>query len=550
MAAPRLVGAPVRFLRQALASPPLASAFWAFAARDFRLPELGRLPGELLDPIDPAPVPIAGRPSHGWTDAELGPPAVTNRRGAGSRWRAAYADGLSPVDVVERLLARHAGLAERSPFVVVDPARALAAAEASAGRWRSGRPLGPLDGLVVPVKDEFHLRGHATRGGTAYLTDLQADDAWVIAQLEAAGAIVLGKTHCTEWGMNPYGALQHQVGPRNPYDGERAPGGSSTGSAVAVALGLCPSAVGSDGGGSVRIPACLTGQLGIKPTYIRVGRTGDTWGASSVSHIGAIGQTTADCVEQLAVTAGIDPDDPLTRFAPDGHDPLPWRAALGRGLTGCRIGVLRDELTDADPRIALLIEQALVALQAEGATLVDVTLPFGSLVNAIGAVTIASETAGNVRDDFATHGAQFGDELAILMRMMQLVPAQDLVTAMRARAHLRRATARRFAEVDLLALPTAAIPAPVYRTREDRQPILDTGATSSLTRFSFLGNLTGLPAGTVPIGLVDGLPVGLQLVGDAWDEASVVAAMAHAERIGITDAVPRPPGFSSPWEAT
>lgn len=547
MATPRLAGTPVRVLRRALQFPIVAQAFWAVASRDFRLPELAALPAHLLAPIDPAPVPVAGRPPHRWTDAELGPPPVTVGRTAGSVWRAAYADGASPVDVVDRLVAEHGRLGTRSPFVVLDEARARDAAQASLERWQRGAPLGPLDGLVVPIKDQFDLAGLPTRGGTSYLADLQADDAWVARQLMRAGAIVIGKTHCTEWGMNPLGVLEHLVGPRNPYDATRAPGGSSTGSGVATALGLCPSAVGSDGGGSIRVPAAVNGVFGIKPTYIRIGRTGDRWGASSVSHNGPIGQTVADCVEQLAVTAGVDPDDPLTRWAPDAHDPGPWRAALGRGLKGARIGVLRGELADAHPEVARLVSDALAALHDDGAHLVDVSLPYGSLVNAIGAITIGSETAGNLSDAFDAHEAQFGDELAILYRMMQLVPAQDFLTAARARAGLRRAAAERLSDVDLLALPTIAAPPPVYREHEDRQPILDTGATASMTRFSFFANLTGLPAGTVPIGRVDGLPVGLQFVGDAWDEASVFAAMAQCERSGLADGVPRPPGFVNLW---
>ncbi|MEO0601971.1 MAG: amidase, partial [Myxococcota bacterium] len=334
MPTPRLVGTPARLLRQSLGSSLAASAFWSVASRDFRIPELDALPASRLAPLDPAPIPVAGRTAHAWEDAELGPPPVTAGRTAGSRWRAAFTEGVSPVDVVRRIVAAHEALGPRSPFVVLDEARAIEAAEASASRWSHGTPLGPLDGIVIPVKDEFHMRGLPTRGGTAYLTDLHAEDAWVVRRLEAAGAIVLGKTHCTEWGINPSGILQHQIGPRNAYDAQRAPGGSSTGSGIATALGLCPSAVGSDGGGSIRIPACLNGQFGIKPTYIRVGRTGDLWGASSLAHIGPIGQTTADCVEQLAAIAGVDPDDPLTRFAPDGHPADAWRAALGRGVRG------------------------------------------------------------------------------------------------------------------------------------------------------------------------------------------------------------------------
>lgn len=544
MADLRLTGPKVHAIRKGAAWGPIARTLWAISSRDFDLHSLQSLDGSQLAPLDPAPIPVQGRPPHGWNDGDLGTPQTTGGRTSGSVLRAAFERGdTTPVEILDKLLAAHKALGERSPFIEIDESRARASAEASTKRWRAGNPIGPLDGLVVPVKDEFHMTGLPTRGGAAYLEQPREEDAWVVSQLEKAGAIVFGKTHAVEWGMNPNGVFEHFVAPRNVYSDNHGAGGSSTGSAVATALGFCASAVGTDGGGSIRIPACLNGVFGLKPTYIRVGRTGDQWGASTVAHIGPIGQTVSDCVDQLEALAGVDPNDPITRWAPDGHDSASWRKALGRGIKGARIGLCRDELNDAKPEIADAVLKAVSALESEGATIVDVTLPFGSLLNAIGVLTISSETAGNLRDDFARHGDAFGDELAILIRSMQRVPVTDFMLAARARAYLRRATAELFQQVDLLAMPTTARPASKYLMSEDRMPVLDTAATASVTRFSFLGNLTGLPAGTVPIGTMDELPIGLQLIGDAWDEASVIAAMAHCERIGMHDTLQRPSRF-------
>jgi aspartyl-tRNA(Asn)/glutamyl-tRNA(Gln) amidotransferase subunit A len=448
------------------------------------------------------------------------------------------------VTVLETVLSAHTSAGSRSPLISVDVERAVALAEASAKRWAEGKTLGPLDGLIIPVKDEFHMTGLPTRGGAPYHEEPATTDAWVVRSLIQAGAIVVGKAHATEWGMNPCGILEHFVGPRNVYSDEHAPGGSSTGSGVAVGLGWCPSSVGSDGGGSIRIPASLNGVFGLKPTFIRIGRTGDIWSNSTVAHIGPIGRSTTDIVEQLSATAGVDIDDPLTRWAPDAHNSKPWTTALTRGIKGARIGVIRGELDDASPAIAAQIRTALAALEADGATLVDVDIPLAHLVNGIGALVIASETVANVGDLYDAKSADFGDEMAIIMELIRRIDVNDMQRARRSRAALRRQVATALADVDILALPTTGKTAPTYASTEDKIGVLDSAATAAMTRFNFLGNLTGLPSGSVPIGLDNGLPVGLQFVGDAWDEASVIAAMAHCERLGLCD-LPAPPGLLS-----
>ena len=541
MADLRLTGTSVAALRSLLNISPIAHVIWSVMCKDFRVPEMrATVPKR---PLDPAPFPIPGRPPHQWHDAELGVPEVTGGRQSGAQMRAAFAGGASPESVLDRILSEHKSLGVRSPFLEIDEDRSRAQAKASAARYKSGTALGPLDGIPVPIKDQFDLKGVPTRGGAAYREELVTEDSWVVKQLDRAGSVIVGKTHAVEWGLNPVGIMEHFVGPRNPYNPERAPGGSSTGSGVAVSLGLCPSAVGSDGGGSIRIPAALTGVFGIKPSFVRVGRTGDCWSGGTVGHTGPIAQTVEDLVDQLEALTGVDPDDLVTRFAPDGHQNLGWRKALGRGVRGCRIGVMREDMKDADPAIVQAVLTALSALEAEGAVIVDVEIPTVGLVNAIGAIAIASDTAANLANDLKRFGPQFGHELAIVLRMMSLVPASDYLLAGRLRADLRRNVATAFCDVDLLAMPTTATVAPPYAQSDDKTAILAPAGTAAMTRFNFLGNLMGLPAGTVPVAMHDGLPVGLQLIGDAWDEASVFAAMAHCERIGLHDAVKRPAGF-------
>lgn len=541
----RITGISLTLVRTLLRVPGLASILWRSTASDMQIQQVRNLPADQRLPLDPAPIPIQARPRPGWAHTDASP--LTARTGSGAALRAAFGDGLSPVTVLENVLAAHTSTRKRSPFIALDVERAVGLAEASQKRWHSGTQLSPLDGLVIPVKDEFHMTGLPTRGGTPYFEEPMDHDAWVVRRLLHAGAIVVGKTHATEWGLNPCGVLEHSVGPRNVYSDEHAPGGSSTGSGVAVALGWCPSAVGSDGGGSIRIPSSLNGVFGLKPTYIRVGRTGDLWGKSTVAHIGPLGRSTTDVVEQLTATAGLDIDDPLTRWAPDAHNTKPWTTALTRGIRGARIGVVRGELDHATPVVAEQVRAALAALKADGATLVDVDIPLAHLVNGMGALVIASETVANIGDGYDAHGSLFGDELAIIIELIRRTNINDMQRARRSRAALRRQVAAALQEVDLLALPTTANTAPRYGQNEDNIGIMNSAATAAMTRFNFLGNLTGLPAGTVPIGLGDGLPVGLQFVGDAWDEASVIAAMAHCERLGLCD-LPAPSKLLNPTE--
>ncbi len=540
MADLRITGTSLKLVRGLLKVPGLASVLWRTTANDLQIPEVRNLPADQRLPLDPAPVPIQARAKPGWVHTNA--PELAARSGSGGTLRAAFAAGLSPVTVLETVLSAHTSAASRSPLIAVDVERAVRLAEASKKRWETGTTLGPMDGLIVPVKDEFHMDGLPTRGGTPYQEEPATTDAWVVRNLLQAGAIVVGKTHATEWGLNPCGVLEHFVGPRNVYNDEHAPGGSSTGSGVAVALGWCPSAVGSDGGGSIRIPSALNGVFGLKPTYIRVGRTGDIWGSSTVAHIGPIGRSTTDLVEQLTATAGVDIDDPLTRWAPDNHNAKPWTTALTRGIKGARIGVIRGELDHASPAIAAQIRTALAALEADGATLVDVDIPLAHLVNGMGALIIASETVANIGDLYDSNRSGFGDEIAIIMELLRRIDLNDMQRARRSRAVLRRQTAAALADVDILALPTTGLTAPAYAQNEDKMGIMNAVATAAMTRFNFLGNLTGLPAGTVPIGLDNGLPVGLQFIGDAWDEASVIAAMAHCERLGLCE-LPAPPGL-------
>jgi aspartyl-tRNA(Asn)/glutamyl-tRNA(Gln) amidotransferase subunit A len=541
----RLVGDRLRAVRALAENPVTRRALWALVSKDFHVAELEQLPAQDRSRVEEIPRPIAGAAPRAWGDGDLGAPEPVE--GSSAWWRRAYLAGeTTPREVAERLLerldAREFGASTYSPFVAIDREGVIAAADASSARYRDGAPLGPLDGVVVPVKDEFHMRGLPTRGGTSWRSATVDEDAFIVTRLRNAGALLVGKAHATENGMNPLGYNPNFDYPRNVYSSGHGAGGSSTGSAVAVGLGLAPVAIATDGGGSIRLPAAMNGLFGLKPTFNRLSGTGDIW-LGTVGHAGPIGRSAADLVDLLVACAARDPLDPKTHFANDWdyvYDA--WRAALGRGIAGCRIGVLRSELRDAAPPIARACEDALRALEKEGAKLVDTSFPLLTMANAVGPIIIAGESAANACDDIAAHRHDTSDELRLVYGLMECITAQQHLRATRVRSRIREQLAETMAEVDLLALPAHARQAAPYALDENRTQIADTAWTASMTRFSFLANLTGVPAAAIPVGMHDGLPIALQLVGDAFDEASVIAGCAHCERMGIT-ALPRPAGY-------
>ena len=460
----------------------------------------------------------------------------------------AYREGrVSPREVVTRALAEGRRLAALTPSVgpLLDYADEAALAEAaeSEKRWREGRPIGPLDGVPWAVKEQTAVRGLPRKGGTSFLDHSgQARDGTTVGWVRSAGAITIGTTPMTEFGMTPNGANSKRTMPRNPHGLDRLAGGSSTGSGVAVATGLVPFALGADGGGSIRIPSAINGVFGIKATWGRVSRAGDISGGT-VAHVGPLACSTVDLAHALEALSGHDPEDPQTFAAPGRRDGS-FLAALGRGVRGLVIGVPDSEWQDAEGAVQRAGRAALAALEKEGARLVPVTLPLAKHASAIGVVVIACEARAALRKEWRDHADDMGDDLQVTFAALDAFTAVEYLETCRLRTGLRCEMARVFQDVDLLALPSTVGVAAKVSDTDMRTGFLDTKVIDGLCRFMFLGNLTGLPAASAPVGCdASGLPVGLQLVGDAWDEATVIAACAHLERLGI--AVARRPRVSA-----
>jgi aspartyl-tRNA(Asn)/glutamyl-tRNA(Gln) amidotransferase subunit A len=457
--------------------------------------------------------------------------------------RKAYESGrTTPERLLERLLHDYERLATRQPLLSClwtrDEMAARSAARASAQRYRDGRTRGPLDGVPVVVKEQIAVKGLPRRLGHELPgPSPMSTDATLVARLREAGAIVVGQTAMTELGMSPVGINPKRPPLRNPHHIERVAGGSSTGAAVAVAVGLSPISVGADGGGSIRIPAAICGVFGIKPSFGRVPRTGDAF-SGSVNHDGPLAASVHDLALFLDVAAGPDDGDPASLHAPSKPS---FVEALASSVRGVRIGIDQAEWRDADAAVQKACEQALKSLEKSGAVLVDVKIPLAKHTVAMGSVTIAAETYASTSRSFERHREAFGLDVQAFMHIAAQLDTREYLWAQMLRERLRKQVARTLLEVDALAFPTTQKTALPVSDVDDRTGRLDAAGVRAMCRYSFLGNLTGLPAGTVPVGLdPEGLPIGFQLMGDAWDEATVLALMAELERNGAARS-PRSP---------
>lgn len=424
---------------------------------------------------------------------------------------------------------------------------AAEAARAEARRWDDryarGDDLPPLAGLPIAVKDLICTRGVATTCGSRILEGWRPPyDATVIARLRQAGAILLGKTNLDEFAMGS-STENSGFGPtRNPWDQARVPGGSSGGSAAAVAAGLAPWALGTDTGGSIRQPASLCGIVGLKPTYGRVSRYGLVAYGSSLDQIGPLTRTVRDAALLLQVLAGWDPLDSTSASLPVPD----YQAALEGGVRGMRIGLAREGMGEGlQPGVRAAVEQAAARLRELGADLVEVTLPTIAYALPTYYLVATAEASSNLaRYDGVRHGlrvevpdvvemfsrtraAGFGPEVKRRIMLGTYALSAGFyeafyLKAQRARTLVHRDFDAAFAQVDLVLLPTS--PTVAFRLGERVDDPLQMYLADI---FTIPVNLAGLPGISVPCGFADGLPVGLQLIGRPFDEATVLRA-AHA----------------------
>jgi aspartyl-tRNA(Asn)/glutamyl-tRNA(Gln) amidotransferase subunit A len=393
----------------------------------------------------------------------------------------------------------------------------------------SQRADGPLHGIPVAVKDIFDLAGVPTGcGSKAYAGAAPAgEDASAVARLRAGGAIVVGKTRTHELACGVYTEPT-----RNPWDLERSPGGSSGGSAAAVAARAAMAAIGSDTGGSIRIPASHCGLVGIKPTYGRVSRAGALVLSWSLDHVGPLARTVQDAALMLSVLAGPDRRDPTTLGQPPLPEPLlPPDDEVG----GLRVGVLRDApFSPCEPDMHAALDRVVALLGGAGVHIEDVTLP--ALQRSLPAefAIVAAEAASYHEAQLARSAELIGQDVRGLLETGRLLPASLYLRAQRTRRLIQQAIAAAFATKRLDALLAPTVPAAAqrrdqvdYRFDGTSEPVIE-----ALVRTTAPFNLAGLPAVAVPTGLgQSGLPGSVQIVSRPFDEQSALR-LAHAVEHG------------------
>jgi aspartyl-tRNA(Asn)/glutamyl-tRNA(Gln) amidotransferase subunit A len=355
-------------------------------------------------------------------------------------------------------------------------------------------------------------------------------DATVAILLRNAGAVCLGKLHMHEFAFGATSINQHYGPVRHPQDPDRIVGGSSGGAAAAVAASLCFGALGSDTGGSIRCPAALCGIVGLKPTYGRVSRSGVLPLAWSLDHVGPMTRTVEDAALMLEAIAGHDPEDPTSARRPVP----PYARRLDGGVAGLRLGVPKEWFwSPIHPEVEARVRGAIAALEQEGASVHEVSLPCLSYAHAAQALILCSEAAAYHRRYLRSSAGEYGRSVRLRLLQGLFISGPEYLDAQRARRLVRREFLDCMRRVDALLTPAVPIPAP--RISEEVVVVGEYAAPAQyfMVRDTFPFNLTGQPAVSVPCGLAAGLPVGLQIAGRLWDEETVLR-IARAVEVWIT----------------
>lgn len=444
---------------------------------------------------------------------------------------------LSPVEATQACLERiDATEARLNAYVEVLPETAYAVAKQAEAEIAAGHWKGPLHGVPIAIKDLYDLAGIATTSSSRQRTDWVPEvDSTVVARLKAAGAVIVGKTHTHEFA---YGITTPTT--RNPWDRQRIPGGSSGGSGATVASGGAFMAMGTDTGGSIRIPASVCGTVGLKPTYGRVSRTGITPLSWGLDHAGPLTRTVADAAACLQVLAGYDPHDPgsLGASVPD------FSAELDKGVQGLRIGVPTNYFFEhVDAEVEAAVRTAHEKLASLGANLVEVALPMAEQIIAVEFAILMPEASAYHRHMLRQTPHLYNDDVRLALEAGAMISATDYIHAQRVRNLIQQEFRKLYDRMDIMLAPSVTSPAVVAGTESiiwddgTREPLL-----SAYSRFAAPANVTGLPALSVPCGFSSqGLPIGFQAIGRPLDESTVLRLGAAYQ--AVTDWHEKHPGI-------
>lgn len=438
---------------------------------------------------------------------------------------------LSAVDLanayLDRIDARNDHL---GAYITVTRDAALAQAKAADRALAAGEDRGPLHGIPVAIKDIIDVTGVRTTAGSRVLADNVADsDSTITERLEAAGAVLLGKLNLSEFAIG--GTIDHPYGtPRNPWNTGHSAGGSSSGSGVAVAAGLCAGALGSDTGGSIRGPAAFCGIVGIRPTYGRVTRAGVVPMCWSKDTVGPMTRTVRDCAIMLAAIAGRDDRDPTS-----SRNPVPdYLSSIEEGANGLRVGLPREmfeyEALSAETREAVL--RAVAVFEELGASSENMSLPTTEHSGAVFVASADVDAAAFHEQWVRTRPDDYDWNTRVRLESALLTPSTAYLKAQRARAKIRRELLEALDRYDVLVFPTGPVTAPTLAASTGSPGGYYQGRSDlGRRRYTSPAALAGLPAISVPCGFsASGLPIGMQIVGRPFDEATVFHAARAYER--------------------
>ena len=397
-------------------------------------------------------------------------------------------------------------------------------AEESAKRWKEGKPLSLLDGVPIAVKAEYKFDPFSFRAGATFksvCSDIK-ESSVIAKRLLEAGAIMIGITNMQEFGTGVFGSNPHKeyLTARNPYNDGCYCGGSSSGSAAAVASGLCPIALGGDGGGSVRIPSSLCGVTGLKPTFRCLDSTG------------CMPQTFSVCSEGPLCSTSVDVAIAMSIMVPGGFD-MSGLASFN-DLSGLRIGVYKEYFNHADPQVVSLCRKALDTLVSLGAEVKDIVIPELEEAAIGHLLTISSEFMNSLAVDVDKHFDKFADETLLLLGCSTTNSAKEFINAQKQRTRCISIMKSLFEEVDVIATPTTGTVAPVIPPGAEKFGYGNAEISSKIMRFSPLANFTGIPGISIPVGLTNGgkgegggLPVGI-LMQSHWNNEGLLLRVGRA----------------------
>ncbi len=475
-------------------------------------------------PLAPAPAPDKARASLAVFQREDFPAQTTPGFHFHSvqDFARAYRSGeTSPTQVAERVIdaikASNSGEQALRAIISWNEQDIRAQARASEERIKAGKALGPLDGVPVAIKDELDQVPYASTSGTRIFghDHSAAHDATVVARLRAAGALLIGKTNMQEIGFGVTGSNPHHGVCRNPYNPAYHSGGSSSGSAAAVAAGLCPIALGVDGGGSVRVPAALCGLVSLKPTWSRVSTHGDMLFYWSLAHVGPLGTNVDDVALAYSLISGPDPQDRWTLEQPPVH----LDGYLDNQLHDIRLGVYTPWFNHGSRLVVQTCQLALETLKRQGASVQEVAIDQLDAQRVAHAVLIATEILTAVDEEYRRDKSRFGWDTRLNLGLAQAFTGRDYVKAQRVRARAIQQMRQAFEQVDIIVTPTTAIEAPEINEKALPVGEANINVLDELMRYVTIGNMTGCPALTLPVGYTPGgLPIGLQLIGRPWEE--------------------------------